>query len=306
MDARPLARAGASCVRPSPPEPSRLTPLERVDRVRNACPGGHLRTVRLVERARLAVVALLLLALAGCQTDDGIFEEVPPAEELWERGEDELAGISVLGLYDYVDYQVAIDTFQSIVDNYPSSSYAVQAELKIADAYFADAKYEEALSYYRDFADLHPDHPEVPYTIWRSALCHERRSLEPSRDQNATRDALVFLDRLLLEHPFSEYAVEAEGLWRELQTTLAENVEVIADFYFERGEYEASAERYRALLNEYPGLGLDPRVLYKLGSCYAELQRVDEADRIFRTVVTHYAGTEYAFLARERLATNLP
>ncbi|MEM7316581.1 MAG: B12-binding domain-containing protein, partial [Planctomycetota bacterium] len=42
------------------------------------------------------------------------------------------------------------------------------------------------------------------------ALCHERRRLEPSRDQGATRDALVFLDRLLMQYPFSEYAVEAE------------------------------------------------------------------------------------------------
>ena len=62
------------------------------------------------------------------------------------------------------------------------------------------------------------------------------------------------------------------------------NVEGIADFYFERGEYEAASERYRALLNEYPGLGFDPRVLFKLGECYAELQRADEADRIFRTL----------------------
>ncbi|MEM7413636.1 MAG: outer membrane protein assembly factor BamD [Myxococcota bacterium] len=255
---------------------------------------------------RIAVATLVCCALAGCQTDDALFEEVPPAEELWAQGEEELEGFSVLGFFDYVDYQAAIDTFQSIVDNYPSSTYAVQAELKIADAYFADDKFEEALSYYRDFGDLHPDHPQVPYTIWRSALCHERRRLEPSRDQGATRDALVFLDRLLMQYPFSEYAVEAEVLWRELQTVLAENVEVIADFYFERGEYEASAERYRALLNEYPGLGLDPRVLYKLGACYAELRRVDEADRIFRTVVTHYGESEYAFLARERLATNLP
>ena len=55
-----------------------------------------------------------------------------------------------------------------------------------------------ALSYYRDFSDLHPQHPKVAYSIWQSALCHQRRVLDPGRDQAATRDALVFLDRLLL------------------------------------------------------------------------------------------------------------
>ncbi len=258
-------------------------------------------------RIALAALALLLLSFAaGCQTDDALFEDVPPADELWAEAQDELDGISVLGLYRYVDYEAAIEKLQSIVDNYPSSEYAVRAELAIADAYFQNDKYEEALSYYRDFSDLHPQHPRVAYSIWRAALCHQRRVLEANRDQSATRDALVFLDRLLLQHPHSEHAEEAEEMWRNLQTTLAENVEGIADFYFQREEYEAAAERYRALLNEYPGLGLDARVLYKLGESYGALRRVDEADRIYRTLVTHYADTAFAIRAREQLATNLP
>ena len=248
----------------------------------------------------------MLAACLACQSDDALFEEVPPAEELWAAAKQQLAGTSILGVYTYVDYDEAIETFQSIVDNYPYSDYAIRSELQIADAYFENEKYEEALSYYRDFADLHPQHPKVPYTLWRAALCHQRRVLESGRDQSATREAIVFLDRLLVQHPRSDYTVRAETRWRELQTTLAENVEGIADFYFSRGEYEAAAERYRALLNEYPGLGLDARVLYRLGKCYAALQRQDEADRIFRTLVAQYADSEYAYLARQQLATNLP
>jgi outer membrane protein assembly factor BamD len=259
-----------------------------------------LRTVR------IAVAALALCAGAGCKSDDALFEEVPPAEQLWAEGNETLEGTSFLGVYTYVDYEEAIEKFQSIVDNYPNSEYAVRSELAIADAYFQNAKYEEALSYYRDFADLHPQHEQVPYTLWQAALCHERRVLAPGRDQAATRDALVFLDRLLREHPHSPQAQDAEVMWRDLQTRLATNMEGIADFYFQRGEYESASERYRALLNEYPGLGFDPRVLFKLGECYAALRRVDEADRIFRTLVTHYADSEFATRARRELATNLP
>jgi outer membrane protein assembly factor BamD len=259
-----------------------------------------LRTVR------IAVAVLALCAGVSCKTDEKLFEEVAPAEQLWDEGTKILAGRSILGVYTYVDYEGAIEKFQAIVDNYPNSDYAIRSELAIADAYFENAKYEEALSYYRDFSELHPQHPKVPYTIWQAALCHQRRVLGPGRDQGATRDALVFLDRLLLQHPHSTHSQQAEELWRELQTKLASNVEGIADFYFQRGEYEAASERYRALLNEYPGLGFDPRVLFKLGKCYAELQRVDEADRIFRTLMAHYADSEFAIRARHLLATNLP
>jgi len=248
---------------------------------------------------------LVACVAAACRTPEPAFEEVAPAEELYAKGLEKLEGISILGLFTYVNYSDAIEIFQSIIDNYPYSAQAVDAELQIADAYFADAKFEEALSYYRDFGELHPQHEKVAYTIYRSALCHQRQMKSVSRDQTATRKAFGFLDQLLVKYPNSEYAREAEPLWREMQIQLAEHVEGIADFYRSREEYESAAERYRSLLNEYPGLGLDDRVLFKLGRCYEALNRLDEADRIYRTIVAHYSGSRYAYRARQRIAANL-
>ena len=139
----------------------------------------------------------------------------------------------------------------------------------------------------------------MPYTLWQAALCHERRALAPGPrpGRHARRDrvprpaaARSTRTRATRSRPRSCGASSRRGSPR--------NVEGIADFYFERGEYEAASERYRALLNEYPGLGFDPRVLFKLGECYAELQRTDEADRIFRTLIAHYADSEFATRAR--------
>ena len=260
-----------------------------------------------MNRRILVTIAVTTGLCLACQSSapKESFEEVPPAEDLFARGQVELQGHLVLGVYRRIDYTKAIETFQSIIDNYPYSEYAVESELKIADAYFADKKYEEALSYYRDFSDLHPDNAAVPYSIYRAALCHQVQVEGKERDQTATRNALTFLDRLLVHYPNSKEAREAEPMWRDLQVLLAENVEQVADFYRSREEYEAAAERYRSLLNDHPGLGLDARVLYKLGDCYAALRRTDEADRIFRTLVVHYQDSRYAFEAKKRLAQNL-
>lgn len=249
-----------------------------------------------------AAIALLLLA-AGCAKPPPEFEDVPPAEDLYEEGQETLEGTRFLGLWPFVDYGAAIETFQAIIDNYPYSEYAVRAELAIADAYFDDGKYEEALSYYRDFTDLHPQHEKVPYTIYRSALCHQRRVSSSNRDQTATREALVFLDQLLAKYPYSEYADDGEVLWRELRTTLADQVKEIGDFYLSRDEWESAAERYRSLLNEYPGLGLDAEALYKLGICYAEMNRTEEAESIFQAIVQNYRESDVARDAADRIAS---
>ena len=251
------------------------------------------------------LVALSAALVSACQTTpETLFEEVGPADELFAEGEEELKGTTYFFVYTRVDYLKAIEIFQSIIDNYPYSEYAVEAELKIADAYFDDEKYEEALSYYRDFGNLHPQHSKVAYTIFRSALCYESEVEDAQRDQTSTKNALIFLDRLLVKYPRSEYSDLAEPMWRELQLRLAEHSEAIGDFYRKRSEWEAAAERYRSVLNDHPGLGLDARVLFKLGECYASLRRIDEADRIFRTLVVHYGDSEFAFQAQKRLMAN--
>ena len=249
-------------------------------------------------------IALTLAAvtLTGCAKPPPTFEDVPPAEDLYAEGQEILQGGTWLGILPRVQYTEAVETFQSIIDNYPYSEYAVLAELAIADSYFEEHKYEEALSYYRDFTDLHPQNEKVPYAIYHAALCHARRVESPNRDQTATRQALDFLDQLLATYPYSEYADQGEELWRELRLQLARQVANIGDFYMDRGEWESAAERYRSLLNEFPGLGLDADALYKLGVCYAEMNRLDEAQSIFQAVVQNYQDSDAASDAADRIA----
>jgi outer membrane protein assembly factor BamD (BamD/ComL family) len=91
-------------------------------------------------------------------------------------------------------------------------------------------------------------------------------------------------------------------MWRDLRTHLAENVAQIATFYLKREEYESAAERYRSLLNEYPGLGLDAEALYNLGVCYLEMRRIDESERIFQSIVQNYRDSKFASAAAKRIA----
>ncbi len=254
-------------------------------------------------RARSVVAILALSAALGCSKDAPTFEEVIPAEELWAKGQESLEKRTFLWVISRVNYPAAIETFQTIIDNYPYSEYAVLAELEIADAYFGQHKFEEALSYYRDFSDLHPQNEKVPYSIFRSALCHQRRINSPDRDQTATRDALLYLDRLISKYPHSEYTLEAEELWREMRLQLAHQIKGIADFYLKQDEYEAAATRYRSLLNEYPGLGLDAEALFQLGVCYREMDRGEEAERIFQAIVQNYYDSDVARDAERMIAS---
>lgn len=244
------------------------------------------------------------LALSACATapPEPELAELPAADVLYQQGVELLEQRRViLWLVDLTPYQDAIDKFQEVVDNYPYSEYAVAAELKIADSYFAQERWDEALSYYRDFAELHPEHEKVPYTLYRTALCYARQSGTSNRDQTATRDALGALDQLMTRYPSAAETREAEVLWKELRTKLAEHVFGIGDFYWARAEYQSAAGRYRQVLDAYPGLGLDAEALYKLGLCYTHMNRDDDARRIFEVILENYEGSDIARAAQDQI-----
>lgn len=247
-------------------------------------------------------LALALVSVTGCATDTATFEDVKPAEDLYADGLEILKGRKVLWLFPIVNYDAAIESFQAIIDNYPYSDYELRAQLKIADAYFEDERYEEALAYYQDFADLHPQHPSVPYTLLRAAQCHFNQIESVDRDQSATFEATDALEKLIRDHPYAKETREGEEMMLRLRTRLAQNMLHIGDFYLERTHWQSAAARYRRVIDEYPGLGLDARALYRLGVCLENMRREDEALRLYHVVVENYADSAAARRARSRIA----
>ena len=246
---------------------------------------------------------LVAAALIACSsTKTSLFEDVGPADEVYAEGMKTLEGRRVLGIYPWVNYNEAIELFQAVIDNYPYTEFAVLAELRIADAYYEDGRYDEALSYYRDFGELHPQNDKVPYTILRSALCHYNQVRSVDQDQTSTRAALLELERLIRNYPFAPETRQGEQLLRELRMRLARNEMQIGDFYLTRSEYTSAAERYRSLLDTYPGLGEDAEALFKLGVCYENMKREDEATRLFHVIVENFPETHLAVLAREHIS----
>ena len=261
--------------------------------------GGSPVTIAIVRRFQVALVAVAFGLACASTPDEEVALEPPSAEVLFDEAIAILDGHTVMPFYTYVNYQAAIDKFQEVIDNYPYSEYAVMAELRIADAYYDDKRYEEALSYYQDFPELHPNHERVPYTLLKAGMCHYARARAPNRDQRPTREALKYLDKLMSTYPYTPESEEAEELWRELRTRLGRSVMMVAEFYMDRAEFQSAADRFRDVLNEFPGLGLDAEALYKLGVCYQEMRLNDEAERIFQVILENYEGTEVADAAAD-------
>jgi outer membrane protein assembly factor BamD len=257
-------------------------------------------------RPRRATLAALvgpgIALLWGCASSPPpeSFEDLPSAADLYAEGQEQLDHEkNSFGFFLPANYEDAIETFQDVIDNYPYSEQAVLAELAIADAYYAQKSYEEAISYYVDFVELHPEHEQVPYAMYQTGMSYFEQSRGAGRDQTATSEGIAHFDRLMRRFPHSPYADQAETRWRELRTRLGTHAMRVGDFYFRQKEFPSAAERYRGLLNQYPGLGLDAEALYKLGLCYSRMNRGGEAQEIFQVILENYQGSEVAEAAAD-------
>jgi outer membrane protein assembly factor BamD len=185
--------------------------------------------------------------LAGCAWFQQ--ERVRSPEELASQGIEQ---------FDEKDYGDAIKTFTLLKERYPYSRYAILAELKLADAYFNDERYAEAISAYEDFARLHPKNEAIPYVLYQIGECHYRQLLTIDRDQTATREAILAFERLLKSHPGSPYEENATQKVHLCRQHLADYEVYVGRFYYKSKHYRAALARFQGVLNGYEDV-LEPK-----------------------------------------------
>ncbi len=255
------------------PESSRLSrpPLATPDRCTRR--GGCV--------ARRALLACWTLLAAACASAP-VVEDLSSAEEFYNEGLEILKGRKTLLFFHTVDYSEAIARFQEVIDSYPYSEYATLAEIQLADIHFDRKQYEEASSYYEDFVELHPRHPQVPYALYRKASCGYEQMRSSDRDPTPTHAAVEDFRTLIGRFPEFERAAEAREKLTEAENRLARREIEIGDFYFEDGDYHAAVGRYREALSRYPDHSDRARTLSRLGLALARLHRREEADQVLR------------------------
>ena len=252
--------------------------------------------------AWLLVGAFLVVGAVACSSAPPIedMDHADQAEYLYQKGEQALEGGR---------YVRAVENFNSVRNEFPHSRWAADATLGIGDAYFEQNQFASAVAQYRGFIDLYPRHERVEYAHFQVAVSFYEQMpsgffLMPSpheRDLSTTRDAARELHIFLNRFADSEYADEAEQMWREAMGRLARHELTVAEFYFDRDNPRATVQRLRHLLEHYQGLGLDAEALYLMGKAYLELGEPERAAAAWTDLVEIHSAHPRASDASQKL-----
>ena len=251
---------------------------------------------------QLSVISLLFTAycllftvFTGCaSTQEEISKNNNPAL-LYSEG---------AALYYDGDYNEAIKKFKKVIEDYPLSLFAVDAELFLADAYYVSAQHSDAASYYANFISLHPNHPKAAYAMFQKGMSYFREVLSIDRDQTTTQKALLAFNDIISIYPTTIYAYKAKELVVFLKRRLAEREFYIGNFYFKNKKYKGALARFAEILKKYPDVGMSDKALYYIGKSYVELGEKDLAKDTFSTLIANFPDSLFIQDVKNWLSDN--
>jgi outer membrane protein assembly factor BamD len=199
-------------------------------------------------RPLLLITLGLALAMGACQEKD--FDLASPENSF----------VIAKKPYTQGNYEIALTKLGEFKTRFPYSSFATEAELMIADSYYALGRYAEAVVSYEHFIKLHPKHEKVAFAQFRIGQSYWLQApTEIDREQDLSARAVAEWEKLLSLYPQSEYVGEATNLSMQGKRRIAESYEFIAKFYCKQDIWHACAHRSLALAENYakifPDLG---------------------------------------------------
>lgn len=242
-----------------------------------------------MRRSALAVAAALTV-LAACSGHQLDMESLSSASDdiVWE------AGAKAFGKKDW---ESARQYYRRLIEAFPQSTHQPDARIGLADTYFEEGgagNYILAVSSYREFLTLYPQHPRSDYAQYKAAESYYKQKNTPDRDQTSTGQALEEYERLLDVYPQSQYVEKTRERIRDCRQTLARSHYQVGYFYQKtRRSWRSAIGRYETILSQYPDYERIDEVLFRLGQVLSFSGRYAEARPHFARLRGEFPQSPY-------------
>jgi outer membrane protein assembly factor BamD len=216
------------------------------------------------------------------------------AEALYEEG---------MRSFNEKRYVRAIDHFSKLRTDYPFAPEITQVELKIADAYYLNQQYPEAINAFKEYQSMHPTNENIPFVLLRLGQAHFDQFTSTDRDQKNTEIAKGYFENVISTYPKSPQAAEAKEKLAKCLEYLAEHEFNVAFFYFKQEKYPAARDRFEEIVRKYKDTPTAVKSLFYLGESYRNEKNLVRAGLAYEALIEHYPETKFAADAKTQLAS---
>lgn len=255
------------------------------------------------------LLAVILLLLAGCQTLHSIAPWTGKSEDIGKK--EDPSNKSVEDLYNNgIDalnakrYTVAVTEFDAVEQNYPYSSWAVNAQLMHGYTEYLQNHYSEAVASLDRYIQLHPTNTNASYAYYLRALSYYEQIADIQRDQKGTEQAMASLQDVVNRFPNSAYARDSKLKIDLCRDHLAGKEMDIGRWYEGQKLYAAAIGRFQRVVDDYQTTNHAPEALHRLTEIYLTLGLTDQAKQTAAVLGYNYPGSSWYSDSYAQLADN--
>jgi outer membrane protein assembly factor BamD len=241
-----------------------------------------------MKRLLLILVAFALLPASACS-----LRQKPSGEDFYSQGQRQFAD---------KEYKASIENYQQVIDKFPFSPYAEDAEMKIGLAYYQEKDYAEAIGALDDFQRMHPTSKNLELVTYYIGLSYYDQIGREDQDQGKTMAALKRFQELEQRFPEGDFAELAHDKVLVCREMLARNQLIVGDYYYKRANFRAAESRFAELMQKYPETPVAPDALFELGVSLEKEGKRYSASQAFAAVKKHFPDSAYAKKAQAELA----
>src|SRR5271168_4975388 len=241
-----------------------------------------------MKRLLVILVAFVLLPASACS-----LRQKPSGEDYYAQGQLNFAN---------KEYKAAIENYQQVIDKYPFSPYAEDAEMKIGLAYYQQKDYAEAIGALDDFQRMHPTSKNLELVTYYIGMSYYDQIGREDQDQGKTVAALKRFQELEQRFPEGNFAELAHDKVLVCREMLARNQMIVGNYYYKRANFRAAESRFAELLQKYPETPVAPDALFELGISLEREGKRYSAAQAFAAVKKHFPDSGYAKRAQTELA----
>lgn len=248
------------------------------------------------KKLSLFVASCVLLGLSACSLFPEKVDETKnwSVTKLYSEARDEMNG---------GHYEAAIKLFERLESNYPFGTYATQAQMEIAYAYYKTNDQAQALAAVERFIKLHPNHPQADYMYYLRGLISFNDQIgflssiysqDPTeRDPKATRESFAAFKALVDKFPDSKYTPDAIARMKYLINAMAQYEVHVANYYYRRGAYLAALSRAQGAVTDYSDAPAIEEALFIMIRSYDKMGNLDLRDDTQRVFVKNYPNSKF-------------
>jgi len=177
-------------------------------------------------------------------------------------------------------YIQALLEYQKLIDNYPNSEFADDAQLGTGNCYYATKDYSHAIEAYQKVIDDYPDSSLLPLAQYSIGQSY--------RKLTNYEQAILEFTKTIENYPESEYAAPAQYY--------------IASSYYDAQDYNQAILEFQKTVDNFPDSAwpgesetlIAPCAQYYIGYCYGQkLGQWEEAIPAYQLIIDNYPNSTW-------------